>query len=77
VPKKFTFWRNAIISETYEVEAESEEAAREMLFNGACDPVHEEWMDWATDQFELEHVEELDPLYVMVKDYKSVDSLDS
>lgn len=69
--KKFTFWRNAIVAETYEVEAESEEAAREMLYNGAAgDPVHEEWIDWATDNFELEHVEELDPLYRMVKDFK-------
>lgn len=74
--KKFTFWRNAIVAETYKVVAESEEEAREMLQNGACgDPVHEEWIDWATDQFEMEDVEELDPLYRMVKDYKSVDSL--
>lgn len=68
--KKFTFWRNAIVSETYEFEAESEEAAREMLRNGAVDPICEDWMDWATDDFELENVEELDPLYRMVKDYE-------
>ena len=73
--KRFTFWRNAIIAETYVVEAESEEAARELLMNGEHDPVHEEWIDWATDNFEIEDVEELDPLYRMVKDYKSVDSL--
>ena len=73
--KKFTFWRNAIISETYEVEAESEEAAREQLMNGLHDAVHTEWMDWHSDQFELEFTEEMDPLYVMVKDYKSVDNL--
>jgi hypothetical protein len=77
VPKKFTFWRNAIISETYEVEAESEEAAREMLHNGEVEVFSEEWMDWATNDFELEFTEELDPLYCMVKDYKSVDSLGS
>jgi hypothetical protein len=74
--KKFTFWRNAIVAETYEVEAESEEEAREMVWNGDCgDPIRTEWMDWANDGFELEHVEELDPLYRMVKDYKSVDKL--
>jgi hypothetical protein len=68
--KRYTFWRNAIICETYEFEAESEEAAREMLSNGeAGDPVMEDWMDWATHDFELEHTEELDPLYVMVRNY--------
>mgnify|MGYP000923640656 CR=1 FL=1 len=77
MPKQFTFWRNAIVSETYVVEADSEEAAREMLQNGEVEVFNEEWMDWATDSFELEHVEELDPLYCMVKDYKSVDKLDA
>ena len=76
MPKQFTFWRNAIVSETYVVEADSEEAAREMLQNGEVEVFNEEWMDWATDSFELEHVEELDPLYRMVKDYKSVDKLE-
>ena len=75
--KKFTFWRNAIIAETYVVEAESEEEAREMLWNSDYgDPVKEEFIDWASDDFELEDVEELDPLYRMVKDYKLVDKLD-
>ena len=67
--KKFTFWRNAIIAETYEVVADSEEEARELLMSGAHDPVHTEWVDWYTDQFEIDLVEELDPLYRMVKDY--------
>jgi hypothetical protein len=75
--KKFTFWRNAIIAETYVVEAESEEEAREMLWNSDYgDPVKEEFIDWASDDFELEDVEELDPLYRMVKDYNLVDKLD-
>jgi len=67
--KKFTFWRNAIISEVYVVDAATEEEAREMLQNGEVDVFTEEWMDWATDNFELEHVEIIDPLYRMVKDY--------
>ncbi len=71
--KKFTFWRNAIIAETYVVEANSEEEAREMLWNGDYgDPVASEYVDWASDDFELDGYEELDPLYRMVKDYKSV-----
>ena len=75
MPKQFTASRNAIVSETYVVEADSEEAAREMLQNGEVEVFNEEWMDWATDSFELENVEELDPLYRMVKDYKLVDKL--
>ena len=73
--KRFTFWRNAIVSELYVVDAATEEEAREMLQNGEVEVFNEEWMDWATDSFELEDVEELDPLYRMVKDYKSVDKL--
>lgn len=68
--KRFTFWRNAIVAETYEVEADTEEQAREKLFNGEVDPIHTEWMDWHSDNFELESVEILDPLYKMVKEYK-------
>ena len=67
--KRFTMWRNAIIAETYIVEAESEEEARDKLFNGEVDPIDTEWIDWHGDNFEVEHVEELDPLYRMVKDY--------
>jgi hypothetical protein len=67
--KKFTFWRNSIVSELYVVEAATEDAAREMLHNGEVDVHSEEWMDWATDDYELEHVEIIDPLYKMVKDY--------
>lgn len=76
--KKYTFWRNAIIAETYVLEANSEEEAREMMWNGEYgDPIREEFVDWASDDFELEDVEELDPLYRMVKDYKLVDKLDA
>lgn len=74
--KKFTFWRNSIVAETYIFEAENEEQAREMLRNGEVEVFSEEWMDWATDDFELEHTEIIDPLYRMVKDYKLVDKLE-
>jgi hypothetical protein len=73
--KKFTYWRNAIISEIYVVEAETEEAALEQLNNGEVEMFSSEWMDWDTDRYELEHIEIIDPLYRMVKDYKSVDNL--
>ena len=67
--QKFTFWRNAIVSELYVVDAATEEEARVMLMNGEVEVHSEEWMDWATRDFELEHVEIIDPLYRMVKDY--------
>ncbi len=74
--KKYTFWRNCIVAETFEVEAESEEEAREMMWNGEYgDPIREEFIDWASDDFEIEDVEEIEPLYRMIKDYKSVDNL--
>jgi hypothetical protein len=73
--KRFTFWRNAIISEVYVVECATEAEARVMLQNGEVEVFNEEWMDWATDSYELEHVEIIDPLYRMVKDYESVDKL--
>lgn len=55
---KYTMWRNAIITEVYEVTAASEDEALQKLYDGECDPVNTEWMDWATDTFELEHVED-------------------
>ena len=74
--KRFTFWRNSIISEVYVVECETEEQARTMLNDGEVDVFSEEGVDWATRDYELEHEEIIDPLYRMVKDYQSVDSLD-
>ena len=67
--KRFTFWRNAIVAEVYVVECESEEQAREMLLNGEVEVHSEEWMDWATRDFELEHEEIIDPLYLMIKQH--------
>ncbi len=67
--KKFTFWRNAIVSEVYVVEAVNEEQAREMLQNGEVEVFTEEWVDWATRDFELEHEEIIDPLYLMIKQH--------
>jgi len=66
--KKFTVWRRTMNVETYIVEAESEEEALEQLSNGCCDPVDTEFVDWI-DGWQVETVEELDPLYVMIKDY--------
>jgi hypothetical protein len=73
--KKFTFWRNAIVSELYVVDAATEEAAREMLDRGEVDVFSSEWMNWATDNYELEHVEIIDPLYLMVKQHTQKETI--
>jgi hypothetical protein len=49
--------------------AESEEEAQEKLDNCEYESEITEFIDWASDRFELEEVEEMDPLYRMVKDY--------
>ena len=67
--RKFTFWRNAIVAEVYVVECETEEQAREMLQNGEVEVFSEEFMDWDTRDFQLEHVEIIDPLYLMIKQH--------
>ena len=67
--KKFTVWRRTMNVETYIVEAESEDQAIEQLNNGCHDPVDTEWVDWI-DGWQVETVEELDPLYRMIKEYR-------
>jgi hypothetical protein len=67
--KKYTYWRNAIVCEVYQVEAENEDEAIQQLMDGCHEPVDTEWVDWATGGYEFEAVEELDPLYRMVKEY--------
>jgi hypothetical protein len=55
---KYTFWRNAIVAETYIVEAKTEEDARQKLWDGEVEVFSEEWVDWATSDFQLEDVED-------------------
>jgi hypothetical protein len=73
--KRFTFWRNAIVSEVYVVECDTESEAREMLQNGEVEVFTEEWMDWASKDFELEHEEIIDPLYLMVKQHTQKETI--
>ena len=55
---KYTFWRNAIVAETYIVEAKDEETARQQLWDGEVEVFSEEFIDWATSDFQLEDVED-------------------
>ena len=62
---KYTFWRNAIVAETYIVEAKDENAARQQLWDGEVEVFSEEFVDWATSDFQLEDVE--DELITFIK----------
>ena len=73
---KFILVRAARIDEYYEVEADSESEALEYAYDGnLADPFKTEFIDWSDDEYAVVDVEVIDPLYVMVKDYKSVDKL--
>jgi hypothetical protein len=75
---KFILVRAARIDEYYEVEANSKEEALEIAYDGnLADPVRTEFVDWSDDEYQVVETEVIDPLYVMVKDYKSVDILDN
>ena len=69
----YTLVRAAVIDEYYEVEADSEEAALEMAYNGDLgDPVRTEFVDWRDDEYQVADEEVIEPLYRMVKDYGPV-----
>lgn len=73
---KFTIVRAAIIDEYYEIEADSEEEAKAIAYDGNYgDPVRTEFIDWRDDEWNAVDCEDLEPLYQMVKGYKLVDSL--
>ena len=72
--KKFRLQRRSIIDETFWVEAEDEDEALQIARDGGAvhDPDDVEWCDWADDDYEITKIEELDPLYVMVKQYEQI-----
>jgi hypothetical protein len=64
----YTFHRRAIIEEVYEVEAESEEEAVELMFVGEYgDPVHIEFCDWDDDGWEVTGKREVEQLTKFIK----------
>jgi hypothetical protein len=75
---KFLMSRTSLIQESFWVEADSEEEAKELGFDGEvdnCDPDRREWIDYYDDEWSIDETECIDPLYRMVKDYESVDKL--
>jgi len=72
----YTLCRAAVIDEYYEIEADSEEEALELAYDGNLgDPVRTEFVDWRDDEYQVADEELIEPLYRMVKDYESVDRL--
>lgn len=57
---RFTFTRSAIVSETYVIMAETEEAARDELRRGPA-PNWSDFVDWYSDDYTLEEDEEEAP----------------
>lgn len=69
----YTLCRAAVIDEYYEIEADSEEEALELAYDGNLgDPVKTEFVDWRDDEYQVADEELIEPLYRMVKDYESV-----
>lgn len=67
----YTLVRAAKIDEYYEIEADSEEEALEIAYDGDLgDPIRTEFLDWVDDEYQVADEELIEPLYRMVKDYK-------
>ena len=67
---EFQISRRCIMLETYFVQADSEEEAMELAYDGNAGDPQMEWIDWMDDCYEVDDVEIIDPLYKMVKEYK-------
>lgn len=55
---KYTFWRNSIVAEEWTVEAATEEEALEKVQNGEVVGDIVEFIDWASDEYVLDRVED-------------------
>lgn len=67
---KFTLARAAVIEEYYEIEADSEQEAMDIVYDGGYgDPVRTEFVDWRDDEWTAVDCEETCKLYKMVKDH--------
>jgi len=67
---KFTVCRTAIIDEYYEIEADSEQQALDIAYDGGYpDPIRTEFIDWRDDEWTVVEREETCKLYNMVKEY--------
>ena len=70
---KFLMSRTSLIEESYWVEADSEDEAQQMGFDGEIDnkePDYRKWIDYRDNEWSIDETVCIDPLYRMVKDYK-------
>lgn len=68
---KYILCRAAIVDEYYEVEADSEQEALELAYDGNLgNPYNSEFIDWRDEEYQICDSEPIEPLYQMVKDYK-------
>ncbi len=69
---KFLMSRTSLIEESYWVEADSEDEAMQLGFDGEVDntePAYRRWIDYTDDDWSIDEKECIDPLYRMVKEY--------
>jgi hypothetical protein len=57
---RYTFTRTSLFEETFVVEANSEEEARELVQDGGPEVscTFQEWIDWYDDEYSLERVDD-------------------
>jgi monoamine oxidase len=68
---KFTLARAAVIEEYYEIEADSEEEAMNIAYDGNYgEPVRTEFVDWRDDEWTAVDCEETCKLYKMIKEHE-------
>ena len=70
---KFLMSRTSLIEESYWVEADSEDEAQQLGFDGEIDnkePDYRKWIDYRDNEWSIDETVCIDPLYRMVKDYK-------
>ena len=55
---RYTFHRNSIVVEAWTVEAPDEDTARDLVSDGHVDSTVVEFLDWASDEYDLVEVED-------------------
>jgi hypothetical protein len=72
---RFLMSRTSLIQESFWVEADSEEEAMELGYDGEVDngePAYREWIDYYDDEWSIDQREEHDDLVLFVKSKEKV-----
>ena len=65
---RYTFQRNSIVAEEWTVDAPDEETARDLVSDGHVDSKVVEFIDWASDEYDLIHTEDELVLFLQSKE---------